>query len=101
VKQLRVWLWQSVEAARHEVLRLFPEGTRVSEPEGGFVLWVQLPDPLDGVAIRRRATAAGINILPGVVFSPTQQYKNCIRIACGYPFDVLGPAIRTLSRLLV
>jgi DNA-binding transcriptional MocR family regulator len=100
LKQLRVALWKSVEASRHEILRLFPAGTRVSRPEGGFVLWVQLPDGYDGVEVQKKAAAVGINILPGAVFSPSHQYRNCIRIACGHPFEVLKPAIRTIARLL-
>jgi DNA-binding transcriptional MocR family regulator len=100
VKQLRVALWRSVEATRQEVLRLFPPDTRVSQPEGGFVLWVQLPPGCDGVDLQRKASAVGINILPGAAFSPSKQYRNCIRIACGHPFEVIKPAVRTLSRLL-
>jgi DNA-binding transcriptional MocR family regulator len=100
LKELRVALWQSVEASRHEVLRLFPEGTRVCQPEGGFVLWIQLPNGHDGVEIQRQAAAVGINILSGTVFSPSGQYRNCIRIACGHPFEVMKPAIKTLAQLI-
>lgn len=100
VKQLRTVLWQTVEAARQKILGQFPKGTRVSRPDGGFVLWVQLPDGYDGVQLQRRAAAGGVRLLPGVAFSPSHQYRNCVRIACGYPFDVLKPALRTLSQLL-
>jgi DNA-binding transcriptional MocR family regulator len=100
LKQLRVALWRSVEAARHEVVHTFPEGTRVTQPEGGFVLWIQLPEGHDGVQVQRKAAAAGINILPGSVFSPNKQYRDCIRISCGYPFEILKPAIRTIARLI-
>jgi DNA-binding transcriptional MocR family regulator len=101
LRELRVVLWRSVEAAREEVLRTFPAGTRVSQPEGGFVLWVQLPDGFDGTDVAARAAAAGITILPGQAFSANHQYKSCIRIACGHPAEVLRPAVRTLARLLV
>ena len=100
LKELRVALWRSVEASRQEVLRLFPEGTRVSQPHGGFVLWIQLPIGHDGIEIQRKALVAGINILSGTVFSPSKQYRNCIRIACGYPFEVLKPAIRTIATVI-
>jgi DNA-binding transcriptional MocR family regulator len=100
LKQLRLALWRSVEATREEVMMLFPAGTRVSRPEGGFVLWIQLPDGYNGEEVQRRAAAAGINILPGAVFSPSGQYRNCIRIACGHPFEVIKPAIRTIAGLL-
>ena len=100
VKALRLVLWQTVDAARQEILTRFPKGTRVSRPDGGFVLWIQLPDGHDGADLQRRAAALGIRVLPGVAFSPSKQYVNCVRIACGYPIDVLKPALRTLSQLL-
>ena len=93
-------LWRAVDAAREEVLRTFPSGTRVSLPEGGFVLWVQLPDGFDGVDVANRAALAGVVILPGAAFSANLQYRNYIRIACGYPADILLPAVRTIARVL-
>jgi DNA-binding transcriptional MocR family regulator len=101
VKRLRFALWQSVEASRQEILRTFPKGTRVSRPEGGFVLWVQLPEEYDGLELQRRAAAAGVSILPGSLFSTTKQYDHCIRIACGHPFEVLRPALGKLAKLLL
>jgi DNA-binding transcriptional MocR family regulator len=100
LRDLRIALWRSVEAARDEVLRSFPAGTRVSQPEGGWVLWVQLPDRFDGSAVAARAAAAGIIILPGVAFSASGQYRNCIRLACAHAVEVLLPAIRRLADLL-
>lgn len=100
LKQLRVALWQSVEASREEVLRTFPKGTRVSRPEGGYVLWIQLPDRFAGVDVYRRAAQEGINVLPGAVFSPAGGYQSYIRISCGHPFEVMGPAIRKIAALL-
>jgi DNA-binding transcriptional MocR family regulator len=100
VKQLRGALWQIVNATRQEILRHFPIGTRVSAPDGGFVLWVELPPAYDGVDLQLRAAAAGIRILPGAAFTATRQFKHCIRISCGHPFDRMRPAIRTLAALL-
>ncbi len=100
LKQLRLALWRSVEATRDEVLRTFPAGTRVNQPEGGFVLWIQLPDGYDGLEIQRRAAAARIHILAGEWFSPTRQYRNYIRISCGHPFEVIQPAVRTIAGIL-
>lgn len=100
LRQLRLALWRSVQSTRQEILRLFPRDTRVSQPEGGFVLWVQLPSEHDGVDLQRKALASGIRILAGASFSPSNQYRNCIRISCGHPFETIKPAIRTLARLL-
>jgi DNA-binding transcriptional MocR family regulator len=100
LKRLRAALWRSVEASRQEVLQRFPAGTRVSRPEGGFVLWIQLPDGHDGDDVQRQAAAAGIRILAGSIFSPNKQYKNCIRVSCGHPFETIEPAIATLARIV-
>jgi len=93
-------LAEIVEQCREEILRKFPPGTRVGRPEGGFVLWVQLPEGFDGVDLQHRALDADIRILPGTVFAASGRYRNCIRIACGYPFERMKPAIRTLASLL-
>jgi DNA-binding transcriptional MocR family regulator len=50
--------------------------------------------------VYRKAASAGINILPGAVFSPGLDYKPYIRIACGHTFDVMGPAIRKIASLM-
>ena len=100
LKRLRGALARSVDVARQEVLRLFPAGTRVNRPEGGFVLWIQLPEGYDGTDVQRRAAEAGIHILPGAVFSPSGQYATCIRIACGHPAEVMKRAVGTIAGLL-
>lgn len=100
LKRLRVALWRSVEASRREILTTFPAGTRVSHPQGGFVLWIQLPEGCEGEDVRRRALSAGISILAGAIFSPSGQYRNCIRIACGHPFETIKPAIHTIAQLI-
>ncbi len=101
VKQLRVALWQSVEASREEVLRTFPKGTRVSKPQGGFVLWIQLPDGYDGVDVYRKAAERRAS---------TSCPARCSRLAAttsrtsasraATPFDVMGPAIRKIASLI-
>lgn len=58
----------------------FPEGTRVIEPAGGFVMWVQLPGKLDSLELYREAQRAFITIAPGYIFSPTHQFNDFIRL---------------------
>ena len=100
LKQLRRRLHDIVAAAHDEVLRVFPTGTRVSHPEGGFVLWIQLPPKYDGVELQRRARAVGIRLLAGASFTATRRFAHCVRISCGHPLERLQPAIRTLASLL-
>jgi DNA-binding transcriptional MocR family regulator len=83
------------------IAREFPDGTRVSTPSGGVVLWVELPRGIDGVELFERALERGIGIAPGIIFSATAGYRNYIRLSAGLPF---GPevekALATLGRLV-
>ena len=78
----------------------FPEGTRVSRPEGGYILWLQLPDGTDSLAMHRRARSEGIHFLPGPLFSANEQYGNCLRLSCGHAWDArIEGALRRLGQL--
>ncbi len=82
------------------VLRYFPEGTRLSRPQGGFVLWVELPAPCDTLKLHGAALKKYINTAPGVLFSVKDRYRNCLRLNCGLPWtDQIEQAIRTLGEL--
>ena len=61
----------------------FPVETRITRPQGGFLLWAELPERVDSVDLHHRAIQSGISICPGVVFSATGKYRNCVRINCG------------------
>ena len=62
------------------ILAHFPEGTRITEPAGGFVLWVQLPGKLDALQVYQEAMKAFIAIAPGYLFSPTRKFDDFIRL---------------------
>lgn len=72
-----------IEQVRALVLQYFPEGTRVTRPQGGFVLWVEMPPQVDCVRLHDLALKAGISVTPGVIFSPRGDYRHHIRISCG------------------
>lgn len=75
---------QKVAYMSRAVLQHFPEGTRVSVPQGGYVLWIQLPGELDALALYRQALSIGITIAPGHIFSTTQRYRHFIRLNAAY-----------------
>jgi DNA-binding transcriptional MocR family regulator len=80
--------------------RYFPAGTKVTRPQGGYVLWVELPRSVDSIELHRRARERKISIAPGPIFSPKQRYKNFIRLSCGQPWsDKIDGAVRTLGDL--
>jgi DNA-binding transcriptional MocR family regulator len=69
------------------VEKAFPSDTRVSRPAGGFVLWLELPEPLDTRLLFDEALGAGICFVPGDVFSASGRFGNCLRLSCGHSWD--------------
>ena len=67
--------------------RHFPEQVRFTVPQGGNMLWTELPPAVDGSELYRRALAAGVSIVPGQAFTLDGGYKNYIRLSATRPFD--------------
>lgn len=82
------------------VRRYFPEGTKVTRPTGGTVLWVEFPKGIDAIELYRMALAKRISIVPGPLFSPKRQYGHCVRLNCGQPWtERIEEAMITLGQL--
>lgn len=82
------------------ILRHFPEGTRLSRPGGGCVLWVEFPPGVDTLRLHRDALKHHIGIAPGPLFSLKDRYRNCLRMNCGLPWsDLIESAVRTVGEL--
>jgi DNA-binding transcriptional MocR family regulator len=84
LRRLRREYAQRMSLMGQAVLQHFPEGTRVTSPRGGFVLWVQLPDKVDSLELYGPALKAGISIAPGYMFSATPKYRNYIRLNAAF-----------------
>jgi len=70
------------------LLQTFPAGTRVSQPQGGFILWVELPHAIDGAMVQQRALKRGISVAPGSIFSESgTHYRNFIRLNGAVPWS--------------
>ncbi len=79
----------------------FPSHTKVTQPEGGFVLWVEMSKKSDGYKLHKRALKQGIGIAPGQIFSASQQFGNYFRISYGTPYnDKIEKALKTLGELV-
>ena len=79
--------------------RFFPEGTRVSRPQGGFVLWVELPEAINALQLYEQAKKVSISIAPGQIFSIEGKFHNCIRLNAALWDASVEAAIATLGRL--
>jgi len=101
LRRLRAALAGNTERYREAIAEKFPDGTRVSAPRGGFVLWVELPPGVDAVALHQQALKRRIVVAPGPLFSARQRFANFIRISAGMPWcDRVDQGLDTLARLV-
>ena len=82
------------------VMQAFPEGTRVTRPQGGFVLWIQLPNGVDSLQLYRLSLRAGIAITPGYIFSATDRYRHFIRLNAAFWGEREERAVQRLGQLI-
>ncbi|EJO94770.1 GntR family transcriptional regulator [Ectopseudomonas mendocina DLHK] len=86
LRQMRKQYARGREQMTGWVSRYFPPGTRVSQPQGGFMLWVEMPQGFDSLRLNRRLAASKLQAAPGSIFSAAGKYRNCIRLnfACSH-----------------
>ena len=73
----------------------------VARPDGGYFVWLELPPAVDCLKLHGLALDNGISIAPGPIFSPRREFRNCVRLNCGHPWnDELERAVRRLGRLV-
>ncbi|MGQ4880751.1 PLP-dependent aminotransferase family protein [Billgrantia sp. LNSP4103-1] len=62
------------------VTRHFPAGTGVSYPQGGFLLWLELPRNIDCVRLKEHLVGEGLHVTPGSLFSASGKFRHCLRL---------------------
>jgi DNA-binding transcriptional MocR family regulator len=82
LRKLRPELHRLMLLTIQAIEKYFPAGTRISRPDGGLVLWVELPEIVNSFVLQKAALAQHINIAPGPLFSNKGDYTNYIRISC-------------------
>lgn len=71
------------------ILDYFPEGTKITTPQGGFILWVELDKKIDTTQLYYKAMQHNISIAPGRMFTLQEQYRNCMRLSYGQRWNPL------------
>ncbi|MEJ1396075.1 MAG: PLP-dependent aminotransferase family protein, partial [Candidatus Sedimenticola sp. (ex Thyasira tokunagai)] len=80
--------------------RYFPKGTRVTCPEGGYLLWLELPGVIDTQVLFDQAMERGVGIAFGNLFTASDKYKNNIRLSyANTPYEKIEAAMQVLGEL--
>lgn len=101
VRQLRRTYQSQMERMRQAIQDYFPAETRVTRPQGGHVLWVEIPGEFDADELFEDAIQNQISIAPGSIFSASNTFRNCFRLNSGLDWsERVDRAMQTLGRLI-
>ena len=107
LRTMRIQLAKSMHALILAIERYFPVNTRITQPQGGFVLWVELPTDnlisknFDTYELTLRLLDEKIAITPGKIFTTTQKYKSCLRLSSGgYWTPLKEKALKRVGELI-
>lgn len=82
-------------------LHTWPGELRVTTPEGGLAVWVELPQQVDTLTMYPRALEEGVVMTPGPLFSVSGQFTHCLRVSFAHPWTPLrADALARLAGLL-
>jgi 2-aminoadipate transaminase len=90
--------WHALSAALE---RDMPGGVTWTQPTGGFLTWLTLPEGVDTVALRPAALAAGVAYVPGVPFYVGDTGHNTLRLSFSHLTEPeLEAAVARLATVL-
>ena len=101
LRQLRRAYQSQMLRMTQAICDYFPAQTRVTRPNGGHVLWVEMPQGFDSLRLYEIALQHHISIAPGAIFSPSGSYGNCFRLNAGLPWsDEIDQAMQRLGEMI-
>jgi DNA-binding transcriptional MocR family regulator len=78
-----------------------PPGFTVTQPQGGYFLWLELPDHVDAIDVHRKALEQGFSIAPGPIFSARREFAHCLRLNYGHEWTAASErAIKALGAIV-
>jgi 2-aminoadipate transaminase len=90
--------WAALSAA---LTRHMPADVGWTEPTGGFLTWLTLPEELDALAMRPAAVAAGVAYVPGPPFHVGDHGHNTLRLSFSHLTEIeLETAVERLAAVI-
>jgi DNA-binding transcriptional MocR family regulator len=101
LRRLRAALKTQAQQMADAVARHFPMGCRLSIPQGGLMLWIELPRHVDSREVFALARLEHIGVAPGAAFSISRRFDHFIRLQYGDPWSPrIEDAIRRLGQIV-
>jgi DNA-binding transcriptional MocR family regulator len=87
LRALRATLYSNCLQYQRAIEDYFPDCTRISKPQGGFVLWLELDERIDTATLYETALKQKLSFAPGRMFTQHNQFNNCMRLNFGLKWD--------------
>ncbi|MCW1962019.1 PLP-dependent aminotransferase family protein [Chryseobacterium viscerum] len=101
LRKLRPELHRLMLLTIQAIEKYFPTDIRMSRPEGGLVVWIELPAHIDVFELQKKAIDQFVNFAPGPLFSNSGDYRNYIRISCNNVWnDKVENALKRLGDII-
>jgi 2-aminoadipate transaminase len=98
IPRLRTIYMARAQAMLTALAQHMPAKVSWSRPNGGFYIWVTLPEELDSLDLLGKALQHNVAFVIGNSFSPDFTAKNKFRISfCHEPEDIIHEGIRRLA----
>ena len=79
----------------------FPCDSRVSRPQGGFMLWIELDEHLDTRRLNKLLEEHNLRVAVGSIFSASGKYRHCLRLNYSQPFtEIHQEAMQIIGRTI-
>ncbi|MDP2609681.1 MULTISPECIES: PLP-dependent aminotransferase family protein [unclassified Oceanobacter] len=101
LRKLRQTISSNRVRFQNALQQFFPPQTLISQPLGGYCLWIQLPDGVSSGLLFHLAREQSISIVPGSLFSNSERFEQYLRLNIARPWDdTVIQALETLGRLV-
>jgi DNA-binding transcriptional MocR family regulator len=100
LRKLRSELHSNSLQCASAVAEYFPEGSKITQPQGRFMLWVELDKRIDTTELCDLAIRQKISIAPGRMFSLQNQFTNSMRLSYGQRWsEQIDDKLKQLGRI--
>ncbi|MBB4846117.1 DNA-binding transcriptional MocR family regulator [Paucibacter oligotrophus] len=101
LRKLRAALRSQARHMAEAIARYFPAGCRLSMPQGGLLMWIELPRHVDSREVFALARLEHIGVAPGAAFSTSRRFDHFVRLQYGDLWTPkLDAALRRLGQIV-
>ncbi|MCB1187629.1 PLP-dependent aminotransferase family protein [bacterium] len=61
--------------------KYLPSECRYRVPQGGFTIWLELPQPMNSMKVLEHSRRAGVDFVPAPIVMPDRKDCNCLRLS--------------------